>query len=172
MILSVHATFGAAVASLVPTHPVEAFVLGFVSHLAIDAIPHKDYELISVDVDEAGKPKPLDLISKKLKLLRDMTLVSFDAVVGLCLAFLFFFNPAHPSIFLIGAVAAMIPDFLTFLYLLLKHKPLRHFFDFHASFIHSQTVLKLNQITGVLLQFCTVAVLIAIIFGVKYVIIL
>lgn len=169
MILSVHATFGAAVASLVPTHPLEAFTLGFVSHFLIDAIPHKDYELISIDHDPAGKMKPFDFLTEKIKLLRDVLLVSFDALLGIVLAFLFFFNPVHPGIFLIGAVASMIPDFLTFLYLLIKHKSLNVFFSFHSSIVHSKIVLNLNQVVGVILQFCTLAVLIVILFGVKHV---
>jgi hypothetical protein len=169
MILSVHATFGAAVASLVPSHPVAGFVLGFVSHLALDMIPHRDYDLISVESTPEKKMKLIDVepIIRKARLTRDMLLVSFDAFIGLILAFIFFFNPSHPAIFLLGALGALLPDFLTFLYLILKHKPLGHFFDFHAGIIHSKVILKLNQFTGVFLQFCTVAILIGILFGLK-----
>lgn len=167
MILSVHATFGAAVASLVPTHPVEAFALGFASHLALDLIPHRDYDLVSVESDSKRMPKLIETVYKKFKLIRDITLVSIDALVGLCLAFLFFFNPVYPWIFLLGAIGALLPDFLTFLYLIVKHKPLGLFFDFHAGFIHSKVILNLNQVKGVCLQFCILAVLIAIIFGIK-----
>lgn len=164
MILSVHATFGAAVASMVPSHPVAGFVLGFASHFVLDAIPHRDYDLISVEIGQDKKLRPIDLIQKKFSLIRDIVLVSFDALVGLCLAFLFFFNPVYPFIFFLGAFAALIPDGLTFLYLILKHKPLGHFFDFHASVIHTKITPKLNQATGVLLQFCTIGVLIGILF--------
>jgi len=162
MILSVHATFGAAVASMVPNHPVVGFIFGFASHFVLDAIPHRDYDLISLETGPDKNLKTIDLIQKKFALIRDMLLVSFDALVGFCLAFIFFFNPTHPFIFLIGALAALIPDFLTFLYLLLKHKPLGHFFDFHADIIHSKAILKLSQFSGVLLQFCTVSILIGI----------
>lgn len=167
MILSVHATFGAAVASLVPSHPVTGFALGFLSHFFLDTIPHKDYELISIEPDSKGKMNTLDLICRKFQLIRDMLLVSFDALVGFCLAFMFFYNPDHPWVFLVGAVASMLPDFFTFLYLLFKHKPLVTFFDFHSSVIHSKLVLKLNQVTGVVVQFFTVALLIAILFILK-----
>jgi hypothetical protein len=167
MILSVHATFGAAVASMMPGHPVLGFTLGFASHFILDAIPHKDYKLISTGPDANKKPEAVDLIREKFSLIRDMIFVSFDAFVGLCLAFLFFFNPAHPAIFLIGAVSALIPDFLTFLYLLLKHKPLGKFFNFHVGLVHSKIVFNLNQALGVLLQFCTLGVLIGILYVVK-----
>ena len=166
MILSVHATFGAAVASLVPSHPVVGFVLGFASHLALDAIPHKDYELISLESGPDKKDKPIELIINKFRLLRDVILVSFDALVGICLAFLFFFNPDHPWIFILGAFGALIPDGLTFLYLLFKHKALSHFFDFHTDFIHYK--IHMNQIFGVILQFFTISVLIGILMVAKY----
>jgi len=168
MILSVHATFGAAVASLVPSHPVLGFTLGFISHFALDAIPHKDYDLISVETGPDKKLKPIDLIQKKFSLIRDIMLVSFDALIGLGLAFLFFFNPVHPWIFLVGAISSLIPDGLTFLYLLFKHKPLIHFFDFHSGFVHSKIIFKLDQITGVVIQFFTIGVLIAILIVIKY----
>jgi hypothetical protein len=44
MILSTHAVVGGAIASLMPSHPVLAFVVGVASHYAIDAIPHVDYQ--------------------------------------------------------------------------------------------------------------------------------
>ena len=166
MILSVHATFGAAVASLVPNHPVAGFVLGFISHLALDAIPHKDYELISLESTSIKKVSQINLIINKFKLLRDIIFVFFDALVGFCLAFLLFFNINHPWIFFIGAFSALIPDGLTFLYLLFKHKTLGHFFDFHTDFIHYK--IHINQVLGVFAQFCTITVLIAIMYLVKY----
>jgi len=166
MILSVHATFGAAVASLVPSHPVLGFVLGFSSHFVLDAIPHKDYELISLETGPDKNLKTIDLIQKKFSLIRDILLVSFDAVIGFILAFMFFFNPVYPAIFFIGAFAALIPDGLTFIYLIFKHKTLSHFFDFHTDLIHYE--IHINQALGVILQFFTVALLIGILTIVKY----
>jgi hypothetical protein len=165
MILSVHATFGAAVASLIPSHPMTGFILGFTSHFVLDFIPHKDYELISLEPGNNTKKNQIRLAINKLHLLRDVALVSFDALIGFCLAFMFFFNSAHPAIFFIGAFGALLPDGLTFLYLIFKHKSLGHLFDFHSNFIHNN--LYINQIIGVLLQFCIVTVLILILFGIK-----
>jgi len=167
MILSVHAVFGAAVASMVPNHPVAGFALGFVSHFVLDAIPHKDYNLISVEPDINMKPRLIDTIYKKFRLVRDITLVSFDALFGLALAFMFFFNYEHPWVFMIGALGSLLPDFLTFLYIFIRHKPLSLFCDFHVSLIHSKIILKLNQTMGIFVQFCTLAVLIAIMFFIE-----
>lgn len=170
MILSVHATFGAAIASLIPSHPVLGFALGFASHLALDAIPHKDYDLISAEFNPEKKESQLNLIINRFRLLRDIIFVSFDALIGFCLAFLFFFNPAHPWVFLLGAFGALLPDGLTFLYLIFKHKALGHFFDFHTDFIHYR--INLNQYLGVFLQFFTLVFLIGILYGVRYIILL
>ena len=45
MILTTHAIVGAALASFLPSHPIAAFVAGFASHFALDAIPHVDYPI-------------------------------------------------------------------------------------------------------------------------------
>lgn len=168
MILSAHAVFGAAIASLVPTHPVEAFALGFASHIALDFIPHKDYELISLEAVPGEKVKIIDKIHRKFKLIRDMIFVSFDALFGFCLAFLFFFNPAYPWIFFLGALGSMMPDFLLFLYLVSKHRALSSLFKFHVGIGENSHIKNLNQVWGVILQFCTVAVLIIILFLTQY----
>ncbi len=169
MILSVHAIFGAAVASLVPSHPVLGFGLGFVSHLALDAIPHQDYKLLSFEINPNNKLKPIDLIRQKFTLIRDLIVLSFDAIIGFCLAFLFFFNPVYPYVFFIGALGALLPDILTFIYLLFKHKALSDFFKFHTDFIHHK--INLNQVVGVIFQFFVMAILIIVMFGLKNILI-
>lgn len=167
MILSVHATFGAAVASLVPTHPVTGFVLGFASHFALDAIPHRDYKLISIEAGLDEKPKLIEKTVRQLRLLRDMAVVSFDALIGFLLAFMFFFNPAFPLIFFLGALGSILPDFLLFLYLVTKHRALSTLFDFHMAIGLRSHFKKIGQVLGVILQFFTITVLIAIIFSIK-----
>ncbi len=167
MILSVHAIFGAAVASLVPTHPVAGFALGFASHLVLDAIPHKDYDLLSLQSESEKRPKVVNFIYSRINLLRDILSVSLDAMVGIFLAFLLFFDTTHPYIFLIGAIGSLIPDFLTFLYFILHYKVLFIFYNIHSRLFHSPIIFKLKQSTGVFLQFCTVAILILILFGIK-----
>ena len=47
MTLTTHAIVGAAVASFVPSNPVLGLSLAFLSHLAIDVIPHWDYAIKS-----------------------------------------------------------------------------------------------------------------------------
>jgi len=61
MILSTHAIVGAALASFLPSHPAAAFVAGFASHFALDAIPHVDYLIKSRSVNpRIGAPMAFD----------------------------------------------------------------------------------------------------------------
>ncbi len=167
MILSVHATFGAAIASLIPTHPIGGFALGFLSHFILDAIPHRDYDLASLEVDLKIRNDVLDVICKKFRLIKDIVFVSLDIIVGLCLSFMFFFNSDYPWIFLIGVIGALLPDLFTFVYFFLKHKSLTLFLKFHSDFIHSKIFNNMGQVFGIFLQFCTITILIAIIFGLR-----
>src|SRR5262249_58022676 len=89
MILSPHAVVGAAIANLLPAHPGAAFVLGFASHFALDAIPHADYPLRSASLDpKIGVPLRFDRA-----LLQDAITIGADGLVGLLFAlFLFSFS--------------------------------------------------------------------------------
>ncbi len=168
MILSAHAIFGSAIASLVPTNPALGFTLAFVSHLALDTIPHRDYDLASIEADPQKKTFKLNKSEKlKIQLSRDIFFVSIDAILGIFLSYLLFFDSNYPLIFLVGSIGSMLPDFLTFLSLILKNKFLNLFFRFHSKFLHSQIILKLSQLTGIILQFLTITIFLLIIFGLK-----
>ncbi len=158
---------GAAVASLVPAHPVWGFTLGFASHLVLDAIPHRDYHLLSVAFDAEKKPTAFNALHERLDLLRDVSLVAGDALAGLGLAFIFFVNFDYPWAFLFGALGSLLPDFLTFLYIIFKHKTLAAFLRLHSGLFHSKISLGLDDAAGVLLQFLTVAILIMALFGLR-----
>jgi hypothetical protein len=61
MVLSTHAIVGAAISSFITSQPAAAFVLGFASHFALDAIPHWDYPIKSSSVNpNIGGPIALD----------------------------------------------------------------------------------------------------------------
>lgn len=171
MILSTHAVFGAAVASLVPTHPVGAFALGFASHFVLDAIPHRDYDLLSIDSNKDIKEISLNIkesFAKNCKLFRDITFVSIDTIAGFAISYIFFFNPIYPWIFFIGAFASLIPDGLTFLSLIYNNYFLNIFYNLHIKTIHTNYIPKISQLTGVLLQYSIIGIIIAVIFGAKF----
>jgi hypothetical protein len=137
MILSTHAVVGGALASLFPSHPVAAIAAGFASHFVIDAIPHWDYPLKSISVAQGARNQfKLDRL-----VLRDLSLIGFDALAGLLLVFALFATPATITSIMLGALAAMLPDPLQFAHTLYPHEPLRSLQRFHR-WIHTKRQLK------------------------------
>jgi hypothetical protein len=150
MILSTHAVVGGALGSLFPSHPVAAIAAGFASHFVIDAIPHWDYSLKSISVAQGARNQfKLDRL-----ILRDLSLIGFDALAGLVLAFALFATPATITAIMLGALAAMLPDPLQFAHTLYPREPLRSLQRFHR-WIHTKR--KLNWPLGVSSQILFVA---------------
>jgi hypothetical protein len=150
MILSTHAVVGAALASLIPDHPVIAFVVGAASHYAIDAIPHVDYPLYSITVRRSAK----SALTVNPLLLRDLTLLTFDACVGL--AIVLWLYGAGPAV-LAGALGAMLPDPMQLASKLYPREPLRSLQRFHV-WIHTKR--KLSWPLGVIAQLSFVALVV------------
>jgi hypothetical protein len=136
VILATHAVVGAAIASLIPDHPLGAFLAGVASHFAIDAIPHWDYPLRSM-FRGADKGAPLAL---DRGLVIDFSLIALDGLVGLVLAVWLFATPATMLTITMGIVGGILPDPLQFLHRLYPREPLRSLQRFHM-WIHSRTKL-------------------------------
>jgi hypothetical protein len=155
MILCSHAVVGAALASFLPSHPAAAFVIGFASHFVLDAIPHRDYRIKSRSVNpKLGSPITFDGA-----LLRDVVTIGSDGLFGIIVAMFLFGSPASLWAILLGAIGAMLPDPLRFVYRRLPHEPLRTLQRFHR-WAHTD-----SQIKGVVLGFGTQAVFVAIVVG-------
>jgi len=145
VILATHAVVGAAIASLIPDHPLGAFLAGVASHFAIDAIPHWDYPLRSMFRGaDRGAALPRDR-----GLVIDFGLIALDGFVGLALAVWLFATPATMLTIMMGIFGGMLPDPLQFAHRLYPHEPLRSLQHFH-SWIHSKT--KLGWRLGVTTQ--------------------
>lgn len=137
MILSTHALVGAAIANMFPSHPGVAFAVGFASHFALDAIPHADYPIRSASVDpKIGAPLRFDRA-----LLHDAVTIGADGMLGLVCAFLLFASPANQWAIVLGAIGAMLPDPLQFLYARFPHEPLRTLQRFHR-WAHTSVEIK------------------------------
>lgn len=153
MILTTHAITGATLATLTPHNPVLAFIIGFVSHFLLDAIPHLDYTLKSVHINK-GDPMSKDITLNKI-FRRDLIKVGLDGISGLILTFILFklFLGNNYSIFVIfvGAIAAMLPDALQFMYCKWKHEPLITLQRFHV-FMHSEKKMGDKPLLGILSQ--------------------
>jgi hypothetical protein len=136
MILSTHAVVGAALASLMPSHPVAAFVVGFASHFVIDAIPHWDYPVRSISFG-VGARNNVRMTAARI---RDLAVIGFDGLAGLVLAIAIFGTEANLVAVLAGAVGAMLPDPLKFADSLYPSAPLTTLDRFHT-WIHSNRKL-------------------------------
>ncbi|WP_439406481.1 hypothetical protein ACNJX9_34345 [Bradyrhizobium sp. DASA03076] len=137
MILSTHAIVGGAIASLLPSDPLLAAVLGFVSHFAIDAIPHWDYPLRSISVGKRADNRRLRL---NRAVIIDVMCVGVDACAGLALAVWLFATPTSAWLMALGPIAAMVPDALQFAHSICPREPLVTLQRFHGS-IHSNRKL-------------------------------
>ena len=136
MTLTTHAVVGAAVASLLPQHPVTGFVLGFASHFAIDSIPHWSEGKFFLRAIEKEPHVPASRRIRFSKdLIHDIAVVGIDSLIGFSLALLilvyFFHVPLY--IVLLGAFAGQMPDGLQFLYFIFKPRFMRGLQKFHES---------------------------------------
>jgi len=160
MTLATHAVVGGAVASLFPNHPVTAFIAGFMSHFILDAIPHWDYKILSA----YANPDAAVLKVKADKyFLLDLVRIGLDALLGLAIVFIVW-QPVISTqwkILLLGAIGAMLPDFLQFVYLRFSHQPMVALQKFHVSLMHAKYKMNDKPIIGVLSQIFTMAVAVA-----------
>jgi hypothetical protein len=153
MILATHAITGATLATLTPHNPILAFIIGFVSHFLLDAIPHLDYKLKSVRMDSQNPLNKEIVIDKTFH--KDLMKIAIDGITGLILTFIIFkvFLGNNYSMFVIfvGAIAAMLPDALQFVYCKWKHEPLITLQRFHV-FMHSDKKMGDKPFLGALSQ--------------------
>lgn len=158
MTLTAHALAGAAAASLFPQQPAVAFVAGFASHFAMDAIPHWDYKLLSKK--ETGNPLEEDMVLGKAFIM-DLLRIGSDATLGVLLSvFIFSLWIFHAPLFIVvlGAVAGILPDPLQFIYMKTRSKILEPLQQFH-SWIQKPSPIAVPAWVGLGLQ-CAVVVLI------------
>jgi len=156
MILSTHAVVGAAIASFLPAHPAAAFVLGFASHFALDAIPHWDYPIRSASVDpKIGAPLRFDRA-----LLHDAITIGSDGLFGLAAALFLFASPEGLWAVLLGSLGAMLPDPLQFMHARFPHEPLRTLQRFHR-WTHTDRKITDHIVLGVGSQMLLVVSIVA-----------
>ena len=157
MILTTHASVGAALATIMPNNPVLGFVIGFGSHFILYSIPHWDYKLRS---SRRNKQKPLtnDIIIGK-DFYKDLVKIGLDATLGLVLSlfFLGFLQQQLILMILCGAIGGMTPDFLQFVYFKWRHEPLISLQKFHI-WMHAKTGLNEKPLLGILSQVAIITI--------------
>lgn len=160
MTLTSHAVVGAAIVSAVPTHPVLAFSLGFCSHFLLDAIPHWDYPLGSM-LEDKENPMNSDMKIGK-SFLFDLCKIGLDFLLGFILTFLFFGlgrDFSYNNVLFFGALGAVLPDALQFLYFKWRHEPIVSLQKFHQ-WIHSKIELKDKPVLGISSQIIFIALVV------------
>ncbi len=159
MTLATHGAMGAAVA-LLPVHPILALTMAFASHFALDALPHWDYEILSID----GEAEAVGIVKMKAgpAFKKDIVRIGADGFLGLFLAALVFWlsgSPVALSLVVASTVLAMLPDFLQFLYGRLGTMPLAFIQKIH-NLAHTKRKLNGQPVLGVLSQAALVALII------------
>lgn len=156
MTLATHALVGASLATLVPGHEIVAFSLGFASHFILDSIPHWDYKLLSISEDVNNRLNTDMRINHFF--IFDIISIGFDIALGLFLSiFMYIVILKHsfdiPFTLLVGAGAAILPDFLQFVYFKIRSEPLKSLQRFHM-WIHADTNLNDKPLKGIFYQMC------------------
>lgn len=132
---------------LMPHHPVTGLFLAFASHFVLDALPHWDYPLGSYDYNKEDPLKSVIHLNKKF--LADLAKMGLDGIFGLILALIMF----SPSLLWVafGAISAMLPDFLSFLYLQIRREPFITLQRLHL-WTHSKYEFEKNSFAGIVSQ--------------------
>ncbi|MEK7644893.1 MAG: hypothetical protein AAB391_01015 [Patescibacteria group bacterium] len=151
MTLSTHAVVGAAVAAALPNHPILGGLFAFGSHFLLDALPHWDYKILSAS---ANPDVPTKLTFDRLFML-DLVRIGGDALLGLVVAGVFFWHPIGNYFWLIGALAAILPDFLQFVYSKYPKGPIAQLQAFHR-WIHTSHRLEGKTLLGIASQLALV----------------
>lgn len=156
MTLTTHALVGAAAAQVFPQHPYVAFAAGFVSHFAIDALPHWDYADYLPSIRKNPSNPLATTIGGGKQFARDVLVVAADALLGAFLSVVIFsYSVFHSTvpIVLIGAAAGIYADFLQAVYFKWKAsafvlEPLQRF----HTWVQKGKTLYVTMTYGLLLQ--------------------
>ncbi|MCX6731677.1 MAG: hypothetical protein NTX55_01680 [Candidatus Parcubacteria bacterium] len=157
MILTTHAVVGGAIMKLMPHHPVTGLFLAFASHFVLDALPHWNYHLDSYAYNEKEPLKSVLYFNKKF--LADLVKIGLDGTFGLILSVIMF-RSSFPWVAL-GAISAMFPDFLQFLYLQTRREPFLSLQRFHL-WIHTKHEIKKINFAGIISQIAIIVLAIII----------
>jgi len=132
---------------LMPYHPAIGLSLAFASHFVLDALPHWDYHLDSYEYNKKDPLKSVIHLNKKF--LGDLAKMGLDGTFGLILAIILF--SGNWFLIALGAIGAMFPDFLQFVYLQTRREPFLYLQRFHL-WIHTKHEIKKISFAGIIPQ--------------------
>lgn len=141
MVLSVHTLVGGALGAVLPVAPATSFVIGFISHFVLDAIPHSDYPLRSLSKDREDRGG--DAMVKDARLAHDIFVNGIDGILGFLVLISLTVNSGSLVPIVFGAIGACVPDGLQFLHFMFpKVRWLKAFKSFHGFF---HTPIKVEE---------------------------
>lgn len=160
MVLATHAVVGGALGSL--TGPLPAFVVGFLSHFILDAIPHWHYSLLSQKKDPDNRLHNDMVIGRAFFI--DLLRIGVDCALGFVVLVIMFPPQGILDINFIavmaGAVGGILPDALQFVYFKFRREPMISLQRFHL-WIHATTMLDPFPFMGISQQVALVVVSLA-----------
>ncbi|KKQ23417.1 hypothetical protein A2999_00140 [Candidatus Wolfebacteria bacterium RIFCSPLOWO2_01_FULL_38_11] len=174
MILSSHIIVASAASAQFASRPADlsnsliVFVVSFISHYALDFIPHWDYHLASIKkfpADNNSYEEKKFIISFRT-ISSDLFKNLIDGIIGLSGAVLILGFPTDfEKLFLIfiAVFASILPDALEVCYLIFKKFPLTLIHRFHH-FTHTRKVFEGRPFFGIISQIISVAIISAVLF--------
>jgi hypothetical protein len=133
MVLSVHILVGGALGKALNTSPAASFFVGMASHFALDAIPHADYPLKSLQKNRENRGN--DSMHKDWRLAHDLVVNGLDGILGFLVLLFLTYQSSNLLPVIAGAIGACVPDGLQFLHFLFPDvKFLAWFKKFHSYF--------------------------------------
>jgi hypothetical protein len=139
------------------------FFASFLSHFAIDALPHWDYKMLSFP-KENGKRL---FVVKKNFLIKDLSKNFLDGVIGLTGAILIIGFPRNflsAILFSLIVFGAILPDILEALFIIKKWRVLEPLHKFHFS-IHGKRIFINKSFWGIVSQILIIALIVFIFSG-------
>lgn len=151
MILTPHAIVGAVLANIFPSDPALGFGLAFISHYALDVLPHTDY---NIDNFMNNESKTVKSIFTNAGSALHFLFIVIDFIIALFLCFLFFVRDERSLLLtLIGIIGGLLPDFFQFLYYKYKNQPWIFWQKIHDKFNFHIRKKEFNLFFGILFQF-------------------
>ncbi len=157
MTLATHGVVGSLVAQSLAWNPALAVPVAFLSHFALDAIPHWDYKLHSVGGDY--NDSMTWTFSYGYSFIKDGLKVGFDFLIGVILSVVIFkiLGVQMSWVGWVGLVIAVSPDFFHFIYGHFPNKAIGLLQRFHK-LAHSKIKIESRPALGVGLQALLVGV--------------
>jgi len=169
VILSSHIIAASAVAGPLLNKPFNftnaalIFFVSFLSHFALDALPHWDYKILSFSKENGERL----FVFKKNFLIRDLSKNLLDGIIGLVGAILII---GYPSDFwefiLFGLIVfgAILPDILEALFTIKKWRVLEPLHKFHL-IVHGKRIFQNRPFWGTFSQILIIVLIVFIFSG-------